>query len=954
MQTLSKITSPQLSAPLERKRLFKLLDSSCKKPVVWLSAPAGSGKTTLVASWLDKTPPVSPSLRKRGKGGVIWYSVDTGDADIASFFYYMGMAAKKAAPRHKKPLPLLTSEYLADIPTFTRRYFENLFGRLTPLSSPLKVRGDERGVIVLDNYQNAPADSPFHGMIADGFDVIPEGINVIVISRNEPPPEFARLIANNKIAGIGWDEIKFNLKETERFIKGHGSSNKGQEITRQLRQQTDGWVAGMILMMEDVVAGLVPAQSGRPQRSPLQQHETVFNYFAAEIFNKTDKATQDFLLKTAFLSDMTAEIAQRLTGLVHSEKILSGLNRNNYFCQKQYAQRPVYRYHPLFREFLLNSAVNVFTSEKIADIRKNAAVILEQSGQTEEAADIFMAVGDFESLIKLILNHARSLAAEGRYKTLEKRITSIPPDILTGAPWLLYWLGVCRMVFHPAKGREMLERAFDGFSSQGDHVGTLLSWSCIVNCIWYEQEDFKESDRWIEWLKEWMREHRLFPSLEIEAQVTCSLIGVLLFRQPRRSNIHAWIERLLRIFQQTTDVGMKVQTGFHLAFYYLWLGDIARGSMVIEEMGVSANFANAPPLHRLTWMICEGYYHWCRISPERCLETVSAAIALSDASGVHLHDFWFYCFGVYSALSIGDLAMSAEFLSKGQRLLGQTGRLNVAHHDHLVCWQALMKGDIATAAFHGERSVRLSTEAGTPFPEAVCRLGMAQALFEHGEYSAAEAHLERAFEVANSMKSLYLEFICQIVRAHFSLSAGDEAQAIDALRRAMALGRKQGYWLCAWWRHAVMSMLCAKALEHGIETEYVEMLIRKRNLMPEKSVENWPYPVKIYTLDRFEILIDGKPLEFSGKVQKKPLEMLKTIIDTGGEDVPVEKIADKLWPDADGDKAHSNFEMTLSRLRKLIGGKSIELKGGMVSLNPRMVWVDKLPKKAANRSGKLL
>jgi hypothetical protein len=138
--SIAKITRPKLSVLLERKRLFKLLDSAGKKPIIWLSAPAGSGKTTLVASYLDRRGGACPRPKRATrriappKSTAIWYSVDAGDTDIASFFYYMGIAAKKAAPRYKKTLPLLTPEYLAGIPTFTRRWFENLFGRLSGLN----------------------------------------------------------------------------------------------------------------------------------------------------------------------------------------------------------------------------------------------------------------------------------------------------------------------------------------------------------------------------------------------------------------------------------------------------------------------------------------------------------------------------------------------------------------------------------------------------------------------------------------------------------------------------------------------------------------------------------------------------------------------------------------------------------------------------------------------------
>jgi LuxR family transcriptional regulator, maltose regulon positive regulatory protein len=97
---------PRLAGVLPRARLFGLLDTGCRSPVVWVSGPAGSGKTTLVASWLDAK-----------KIPCLWYHLDEGDSDIATFFYYLGLATRRAAPRYKTPLPLLTMEYLRGVPT---------------------------------------------------------------------------------------------------------------------------------------------------------------------------------------------------------------------------------------------------------------------------------------------------------------------------------------------------------------------------------------------------------------------------------------------------------------------------------------------------------------------------------------------------------------------------------------------------------------------------------------------------------------------------------------------------------------------------------------------------------------------------------------------------------------------------------------------------------------------
>ena len=123
-----------------------------------------------------------------------------------------------------------------------------------------------------------------------------------------------------------------------------------------------------------------------------------------------------------------------------------------------------------------------------------------------------------------------------------------------------------------------------------------------------------------------------------------------------------------------------------------------------------------------------------------------------------------------------------------------------------------------------------------------------------------------------------------------------------------------------WWQPSVMSRLCAVALEHAIDTEYVRHLIRRRGLVPERPVENWPYPIKIYTLGSFRLLKDDGPFQFTGKVQRKPLEMLKALIALGGKDISESRLCDILWPDADGDSALKSFEMTLHRCGSSLAG----------------------------------
>lgn len=128
----------------------------------------------------------------------------------------------------------------------------------------------------------------------------------------------------------------------------------------------------------------------------------------------------------------------------------------------------------------------------------------------------------------------------------------------------------------------------------------------------------------------------------------------------------------------------------------------------------------------------------------------------------------------------------------------------------------------------------------------------------------------------------------------------------------------------------------------GIEVEYVRGLIRKFGLRPPSpDIESWPWPVKIHTVGRFELELQGKTAAFSAKAPRKVLALLKGLICLGGRDVPHYQLIDALWPDEEGDAARAAFGVAIHRLRKLLGrNEAIELKESHVRLNPDIVWVD--------------
>lgn len=187
----AKISQPRLSGFYPRARLYRAMDEARRKPVIWISAPAGSGKTTLVAGYLkDK------GLRH------LWYQMDERDADPASFFYYLRAAAGKLAPRKNEPLPLLAPEYLLGVPVFSRNFFEQLYGRFKPPC-----------VLVFDNFQELPENAILQRLIVEALDIIPQGLNVIILSRTAPPPGLARIRSRQCMAHL--DEIGLLFTQEE-------------------------------------------------------------------------------------------------------------------------------------------------------------------------------------------------------------------------------------------------------------------------------------------------------------------------------------------------------------------------------------------------------------------------------------------------------------------------------------------------------------------------------------------------------------------------------------------------------------------------------------------------------------------------------------------------------------------------------------------------------------------
>ncbi|MHB8763162.1 MAG: hypothetical protein ACYDA8_02285, partial [Deferrisomatales bacterium] len=904
-----------MSGVVPRPRITGLLDAADAPSLVWISGPAGSGKTTLTADYLDRRS--LPSL---------WYQVDESDGDLATFFYYLGLAARRTGARRLQELPLLTPEYLRGVSTFARHFFEQLWAGLRAPHA-----------VVLDNYQEVASNAPLHEALNLGLATIPDGLRVFVLSRQDPPPVFARLRVSQGMRVLGWEDVRFTLEESARFLGREGALPDAEVAA--LHAQTEGWAAGLVLCLGRERSAGVGDKAPGAVRQP-----EVFDYFAGELFDKLDAATGAFLLALAFLPSFTVRGAEEVTGRQDAGALLADLDRKQFFTARISGPVAAYRFHPLFRAFLAERAEQTLTREALERLRGKSAQILLDEGHVEEAATQLHLAGNWAGLAEVVLSQARPMIAQGRNRTLREWIQWIPADIVSGQPWLLYWSAICILLFDPAASRGLFERALELFERREDRAGALLTWSGLVQSFLIELDDFHPLDRWIAWFE--ARQGEVVSPIPhgIEASVVSGVTGIVAWRKPDLADRARWLERALTLKPADLDACLRAYT--NCALYHAWVGDFAQCGLLVREMNGMMQGQPVSPLRQILCKITEAMLRNSSIDHRRqAREAVSEGLRIAQESGVQVVSPTLHLQGAFAALNEGDLQGAREHLGRMEGSVRDQRRINLGHYFFLAAWCELLGGEPHEAVALARRSRQLIEAAGAPFAETLTGLALALALHEDGGAAEARALLDHDRDRVARTGSTYAEYLHLLLQALWLFEERARGPALQCLARALGLGRRQNFvTMVYFWRPAVLGRLCGEALAAGIEVEHVGRLIDKLGLVPEdprRAGEHWPWRLKVLTLGRFRLLRADRPVPTSGKAQVKPLLMLKSIVAAGPKGIHREQVIDALWPDAEGDAGQVSFHTTLSRLRRLVGDdRLIRFQESTLTLDRSHCWVD--------------
>jgi LuxR family transcriptional regulator, maltose regulon positive regulatory protein len=757
-----------------RPRLADRLDEGLARGLVLVCAPAGYGKTVLLADWA-----------RRGGHPAGWLSLDEGDNDPARFWRHAVAALDRARPGlGERVAPLLGPPAPSS--------FQAL---VTALINELAAEPDaEETLLVLDDYHVISAQA-VHESLAFLLEHRPPGIWVVLASRSDPPLPLARLRVRGQLAEVRVADLRFTPEEAAVLLQ-HVAAALPDASVVALAARTEGWAAGLQLAAlslrgQDDVAGFVAAFTG--------SHRYILDYLAEEVLERQREQLRTFLLETSVLERLSGALCDAVTGRAGSRALLDQVERAGLFLLPLDEVRGWWRYHRLFAD-LLRARLQAEQPGRVPHLHRNAAAWYEEHGLADDAIRHAMAAGEMAWAARLIEQHFdEAYSLRGEAATIQRWLSALPADLLRRRPRLL----LAQAQLAAAAGRveavepllELAERPSAGLADEAFEPTAGRAGSLLVN------------------IPVLIAVHRSYLAmLRGDAEATAAFAsralaelgeGERMLEYLARFNlaIAEWLRGRLaeaeRVFVSSiagwTDKPTITAWGRHI------LGQVQRARGRLDAVVLSCQQAlesittpgrRAPPAAGPAYVDL-GEVAYQRNELDSALRQVTEGIALCRplaytpplAAGLVTL--------AWIRQATGNPAGALEAIGEaGQAAPGPAGLLNPvpAQRARLL----LAQGDLAAAA-RWTKEQGLAAEDGPDYPREPGHLVLARVLLAQARPGQALALLDRLYAAAAAQHRTGSLIEAGALRALALAASGDEAGAVAALAETLTLACPQGY-----------------------------------------------------------------------------------------------------------------------------------------------------------------
>jgi LuxR family maltose regulon positive regulatory protein len=410
-QAQAPLLSTKLHAPDPRDRvgrdaLIERLSRASEAKLALIRAPAGWGKSTLLAQWRAAEEPERPFA---------WLTLDASDSEPTRFWNYVVEALRSVVPEFgARSLPLLQAPGV------------DLVSEMVPVLADELGQIQDPLVLALDDYHELEGDA-VHATLRRLLDYLPHNLTIAIASRTEPPLGVARLRARGQLVEIDSDELRFSPEEARALINDRLDLGLSDEDVSTLCERAEGWPAGIYLAALSL--------RNRPDRHEFivafaGDDRHIVDYLGDEVLADLEPELRTLLLRTSVLERVSGPLCDAVADVSGSARRLDQLARSNLFVVPLDDQRNWYRYHHLFRA-CLSAELRLESAALIPKLHRRASAWFANAGHVTNAIDHAIQGRDFATASELLAARWNEIISSGGLHNVEMWLMSLPEQVVT-------------------------------------------------------------------------------------------------------------------------------------------------------------------------------------------------------------------------------------------------------------------------------------------------------------------------------------------------------------------------------------------------------------------------------------------------------------------------------------------------------------------------------------------